>query len=224
MTTQTAAQPPADSATRSDDPLALEFTLDISSILTLLPNDDVLDEWFIRFTVENKDSGFRFEIDEHGRLRAMASEGYSGAQRQFNLQFDLQVWMDTGPGGGIVTCNSLIRSPGFGRRASDAGWIAPEQLETLTPELRQHGIPFAPRFVAEIRSQSNSLESQQAKMEEWIDYGAELGWLIDPMQRQVHIYRPNAAPEIMDDPETVNGDPELPGFAFDVRGRIFDLK
>ena len=88
---------------------------------------------------------------------------------------------------------------------------------------QDHGIPFAPRFVVEIRSRSNSLESQQTKMDHWVDYGVALGWLIDPFLRQVHIYRPGVEPQILNDPETVSGEPELPGFAFNVRGRIFDL-
>ena len=61
-------------------------------------------------------------------------------------------------------------------------------------------------------------------MEEWIAYGVALGWLIDPFLRQVHIYRPGAAPAVLDEPETLSGDPELPGFVFDVRSRVFDLQ
>ena len=60
-------------------------------------------------------------------------------------------------------------------------------------------------------------------MEERLAYGVTLGWLIDPFLRQVHIYRPGVAPELLDDPETVSGGPELPGFVFAVRRRIFDL-
>ena len=224
MTSQTAVPSQPAAMPQADPDTPAQFSLDIRSILALLPDDDALDDWFLRFTAENGDSGYQFEIDHWGVLRAMASESYSGGQRQFNLQFDLQVWVDSGPGGGIVTGNTLIRAGGRGRRASDAGWISPEQLGTLTTEQRERGLPFAPAFVVEIRSQSNSLESQQAKMEEWIAYGVALGWLIDPMLRQVHIYRQGAAPEVLDDPESVSGDPELPGFVFNVRQRVFDLE
>ena len=106
-----------------------------------------------------------------------------------------------------------------------AGWLAPEQVEDLPPAgQRPFGVPFAPRFVVEIRAQSNSLESQQARMEEWMSYGVALGWPIDPFWRQVHVHRPGTDPEVLNDPETLSGDPELPGFVFDVRRRIFDLK
>lgn len=161
----------------------------------------------------------------------MASEGMDGIQRAGNLYLALRVWSDDGPGGLVITGNGLVRMPLLGRRAPDAGWVAPEQLasdEQLASEppagQRPYGIPFAPRFITEIRSLSNSVADQQARMEEWIAYGVALGWLIDPFLRQVHIYRPNVPPEILDDPETVNGDPELPGFTFNVRSRIFDLR
>ena len=154
----------------------------------------------------------------------MAAETMDGWQRQLNLQSDLQTWGNTGPGGLVVTGNSLVRTPQRGRRAPGAGWVAPEQLEELPPAgQRCHGLPFAPWFVARIRSRSDALESQQAKMEEWLSYGVALGWLIDPFLRQVHIYRPGVAPEVVDNPETISGESVLPGFTCDVRRRIFDL-
>ena len=225
MTSQTVAVPQSDAAAIIHGETPTEFSLDINSILALLPDDDALDDWLLRLSADNEDLGYQFEIDQQGRLWAMASEGRSGAQRQFNLQYDLQSWSNTGPGGEVVIGNELVLVSWPGRRAADAGWLSPEQLAQLLPvEQDPHGLSVAPHFVAEIVSLSNSLESQQAKMEEWLAYGVTLGWLIDPFLRQVHIYRPNAAPEILDDPETVAGDPELPGFVFKVRERIFDLE
>ena len=199
------------------------FSLDISSILALLPDDDALDDWFLRFTADNEHLGYQFEIDRDGRLIGMASEGLNGVVRSGNTYYDLATWANSGASGIVLTGNALVRMFGSSRRAADAGWVAPEQLAGMTSEQRHRGLPFAPRFVVEMRSRSNSLEDQQDKMEEWIAYGVALGWLIDPFLRQVHIYRPGTAPEVLDDPETVNGEPELPGFVFEVRARIFDL-
>ena len=215
--------PAVATAACSTDPPA-GFTLDIRSVLALFPDDDGLDEWFMQFTAANEHSGYRFEIDGKGRLLAMASESRDGAERQLNLQYDLVTWTNTGPGGKVMTGNELVRIGQRRRRSADAGWIAPEQVAELSPPgQRYHGIPFAPCFVAEIRSISETVEHQQVKMEEWLAYGVALGWLIDPFLRQVHIYRPGVAPELLDDPETVSGDPVLPGFVFAVRRRIFDL-
>ena len=225
MTAQTTAARQPDVAVSADDNTPVPFSLDIRSILALLPDDDALDDWFLRFTADNEDLGYQFEIDQQGRLWAMASEGMDGLQRAGNLYLALRVWSDDGPGGLVMPGNGLVRVPWPGRRGPDAGWVAPEQLSPLAPAgQRPHGVPFAPRFVAEIRSRSNSVAEQQAKMEEWISYGVALGWLIDPFLRQVHVYRPGAAPEVLDDPETVSGDPELPGFVFNVRNRMFDLQ
>ena len=226
MTTQTIGVPqPAAATSAPEDDAPAPFSLDISSILALLPDDAALDDWFLRFTADNEDLGYQFEIDHQGRLWAMASEGRSGAQRQFNLQYDLQSWSDTGPGGEVVTGNELVLISWPARRAADAGWLSQEQLAQMLPVGQDpHGLSVAPHFVAEIVSLSNSLEDQQSKMEEWIAHGVALGWLIDPFVRQVHVYRPNAMPEVLDDPETVSGEPELPGFVFNVRDRIFDLE
>lgn len=225
MTSQTVVptQPPASPHPEGDMPAV--FSLDITSVLALLPGDDALDEWFLRFAETNTDAGYQFELDDKGRLWAMASESMDGVERSGNLYLEIRTWADSGPGGMAITGNALVRLPRRGRRAADAGWISPSQLEELPPPgQRPHGVPFAPVFVAEIRSQSDSLEAQQIKMQEWIEYGVVLGWLIDPFLRQVHIYRPDIEPEILDDPETLSGDSELPGFAFDVRRRIFDLQ
>jgi Uma2 family endonuclease len=66
--------------------------------------------------------------------------------------------------------------------------------------------------VIELRSDSDRLRTLQAKMQEYIENGALLGWLVDPLQKKVWIYRPDAAPECLDDPASVSGDPLLPGF------------
>ncbi len=226
MTSPAIARPqPADPATVPDTGIPAPFSLDISSILALLPDDEALDDWFLRFTTDNEDLGYQFEIDRKGKLIAMASDSVFGWRWSLNLCYDLIIWSDDGPGGLVFPGSAMVRTSARGRRAADAGWIAPEQITPSLPsDWQYHGIPFAPRFVAEIRSPSNSLEDQQAKMDEWIAYGVVLGWLIDPFERQVHIYRPDADPVVLDDPETVGGDPELPGFEFNVRDRVFDLQ
>jgi Uma2 family endonuclease len=89
--------------------------------------------------------------------------------------------------------------------------------EALT-EKQQEGIgPFCPDFVAELRSPSDRLPVLQEKMQEYIDNGARLGWLIDPIGKRVYVYRPGQPVEQCDDPETFSGNPVLPGFVLPVR-------
>ena len=112
--------------------------------------------------------------------------------------------------------------PNGQRYAPDAAWISPEQQANRPPpNPAEWLLEFCPSFVVEIRSRSDRLPALQRKMADYVANGALLGWLIDPYQRRVHIYRPGVAPETLDDPETVSGEPELPGFVFEVRRRIF---
>ena len=134
-------------------------------------------------------------------------------------------WINGGAGGRVVIGNELLRVPRRGRRAADAGWISPAQLEELPPAgQRPHGIPFSPAFIVEIRSSPTRSNRSKPRWKNGLPTASALGWLIDPFLRQVHVYRPDAEPQILDDPEIVSGDPELPGFVFNVRRRVFDLQ
>ena len=104
----------------------------------------------------------------------------------------------------------------------DAAWLSPEQLAAYTPSEETWLVDFCPYFVVEIMSRNDSMAGAQRKMRDYIDHGASLAWLIDPSRRRVHIYRPVADVVVLDDPETVNGEPDLPGFVFGVRSRVFD--
>jgi len=81
---------------------------------------------------------------------------------------------------------------------------------------RTHFPPICPDFVLELLSPSDRLADVQAKMEEYIENGPQLGWLIDPLERKVHIYRAGAPAEVLDNPQTVSGDPLLPGFVLEL--------
>ena len=79
---------------------------------------------------------------------------------------------------------------------------------------------LCPSFVVELMSPSDKrpyrFRMLQAKMAEYIENGVELGWMIDPFKKQVHIYRPGQAAEILENPTTISGDPALPGFVFNI--------
>ncbi len=89
-------------------------------------------------------------------------------------------------------------------------------MAKLTRKQRKKFGPVCPFFLIEVKSPSDSLKKLQAKMEEYIANGCRLGWLIDPEKKRVHIYRPGVEAEVLDNPQTVNGDPELPGFVLDL--------
>ena len=106
---------------------------------------------------------------------------------------------------GFTLPNGAVRSP-------DASWIRRDQWNALTDEEKASFAPICPDFVVELRSASDALATLQAKLQEYIDNGAVLGFLIDRKNRTCYIYRPVQPPKVLEHPEVVSGDPELPGF------------
>ncbi len=112
-------------------------------------------------------------------------------------------------GGGFTLPNGAIREP-------DASWISRSRLEALTPEQRSGFYNICPDFVLELRSDTDRLSVLQAKMQEYIANGAQLGLLIDPHDKRVYIYRPDSEVQTLQNPETVSADPILPAFTLDL--------
>ena len=102
--------------------------------------------------------------------------------------------------------------PNGARRSPDVAWVQRARHDALTAEEKRGFVPLCPDFVLELRSPSDNLRLLQAKMDEYRDNGARLGWLIDPVERVVYVYRPGEATERLDAPLEVSGEPVLPGF------------
>ncbi len=111
---------------------------------------------------------------------------------------------------GFILPNGAMRSP-------DLAWVRRERWAALTQQERDEFPPLCPDFVVELRSPSDKLRTLQAKMEEYVANGASLGWLIDPIEKKVHVYRPSAEASCLDNPATISGEPILPGFVLDLR-------
>jgi Uma2 family endonuclease len=105
-----------------------------------------------------------------------------------------------------------FRLPNGAVRAADAAWIRRERWDALTPEQRRAFAPLCPDFVVELKSPSDSLKETQDKLEEFLENGAQLGWLIDPDEHRVHVYRPGQRPVVLKAATEVDGNPVLPGF------------
>ncbi len=114
---------------------------------------------------------------------------------------------------GFTLSNGAIRSP-------DAAWIPQSRWDALTLVQKRRFAPLCPDFVLELAFPSDTLVILQAKMQEYIDNGSQLGWLIAPDTQQVFIYRPDAPTEYLQDPVALTGDPVLPGFSLDLSQRF----
>ena len=127
-------------------------------------------------------------------------------------------------GGSASSQTVRFRLPSSAVLGPDAAWITQERLEALPDNERETIIEGAPDFVVEILSRTDNLRPLQNKMAQWMDGGVRLGWLIDARLRQVHVYRAGQPePELLDDPETLDGEDVLPGFTFPVRQYIFNV-
>ena len=177
------------------------------------------EEQFVEFCAQN--SELRIERTEEGALEIMPpTKGYTGNQNA-GVTADLTNWARRDGSGYVFDSSEGFTLPNGAVRAPDASWVLRSRLEALTEEDREGFWHICPDFVIEIRSATDRLSTLQAKMQEYIDNGARLGWMIDPIGRRVYVYRPGVAVEVLDAPQTLAGDPELAGFTLDL-GAIWE--
>ncbi|HTL89616.1 MAG TPA: Uma2 family endonuclease [Leptolyngbya sp.] len=125
----------------------------------------------------------------------------------------LFIWSEANATGEAFDSSSGFTLPNGATRSPDAAWILSDRWNALSPEQQASFAPIVPDFVVELRSSSDTLVSLKEKMTEYIANGVRLGLLIDRKNRQVHVYRRDREPEILDYPESVNCEPEMPTFA-----------
>ena len=164
----------------------------------------------------SKYSDLRLELTSTGELIVMPPTASETGAHNASLTYQLMAWTKKDGSGICFDSSTGFTLPNGAIRSPDASWIKCEKWELLTKEERKGFGPFCPEFVVELRSASDRLTQLRAKMEEYIENGASLGWLIDPFERRIHVYRPNQEIVILENPETVSGDPLLPGFTLNM--------
>ena len=137
------------------------------------------------------------------------------------LSGQVWAWSERDGTGAAFDSNGGFVLPNGAMRAPDAAWVRRERLAELTAEQKRKFLPLCPDFVVELRSPTDPLAKIQTKMQEYLENGARLGWLIDPEERKVHVYRPGEPVRILENHEKVSGDPVLSGFFLDLR-RIWE--
>ena len=183
-------------------------------IIRFEPVIEMTSELFEQFCALNDE--MRIELTAEGLIEIMPLlKGDAGA-KEADLVIDLGIWARANGEGRVFGPNGTFTLPSGAVRMPDASWVSNARYDALTDEEKNDYTPLCPDFVVELRSRSDRLSVLQAKMEEYIANGARLGWLLDPLQRQAHIYRPNAQSEILENPESISADPELPGFTLDL--------
>lgn len=170
----------------------------------------ITDEQFYQLCIANRE--LKLERTAKGDLIIMPPTGGGTGNRNFKIAQQLANWTDndgTGIGFDSSTCFKL---PNGAERSPDAAWIPLAKWESLTPEQQEKFPPICPDFIIELRSPNDSLKPLQEKMEEYINNGTRLGWLINRKNRQVEIYRHGKEKEVLDNAATLSGENVLPGF------------
>jgi Uma2 family endonuclease len=165
---------------------------------------------FFAFCQRNRD--WRIERTSEGDLIITPPTGGTTGRTSFNLAVAFGVWAKADGAGVGFDSSTGFTLPNGAERSPDLAWVRRHRWEALSEEEQAEFPPLCPDFVVEIRSPSDRLSTLQAKMQEYIDNGAQLGWLLDPQEKNVYVYRPHAPIEVLTQPVTLSGEPLLPGF------------
>jgi Uma2 family endonuclease len=179
-----------------------------------LEHVQLTDEQFYQLCINNPN--LNIERNARGVLIVMPPVGGESGNREMNLGGELYLWNKQTQLGEVFSSSTVFKLPGGGDRSPDAAWVERSRWRALTPEQRQKFPPIAPDFVIELRSRTDSLESLREKMDEYMSSGVRLGWLFNPQEQQVEIYRLEKAKEVKKIPTELTGEDVLPGFTLRV--------
>ena len=168
------------------------------------------DEELMRFCIEN--DPLRVERNAKGELIVMSPTGSEGSGWNSEIITDLNIWARQDGRGKVFDSNGGFTLPDGSMRAPDAAWVLLRRWNALSRADQKRFAPICPEFVIEVRSETDRLTDLQDKMEMWIGNGAEVAWLVDPLEKAVSIYRPGEAPEIHAQPTSVQGSGPVAGF------------
>ena len=184
------------------------------SLFLQLPSElalQVTSEQFAVLAAANRD--LRLERTATGELIVSPPTGGETGKRNAKIVTQLGVWGEANEQiGEYFDSSTGFELPNGANRSPDASWVQKERWEALTLEQREGFIPLCPDFVVELRSKTDSLKDLREKMQEYIGNGAQLGWLIDPKNKRVEVYRAGQVVEVLENPSILSGEGVLPGF------------
>ncbi|NEO78956.1 Uma2 family endonuclease [Moorena sp. SIO4G3] len=179
-----------------------------------LENVDFTDQQFYHLCQVNPE--LQLERTAKGELIIMPPVGGISGNQEADLITELTIWNRQTKLGKVFSSSTMFKLPNGGDRSPDAAWVKLDRWQALTPEQQQKFPPICPDFVIELRSRTDALKPLQDKRQEYLNSGLQLGWLINPQNQQVEIYRPNQPVEIVGFPVSLSGEDVLPGFVLTV--------
>ncbi|PZV04283.1 MAG: hypothetical protein DCF32_12690 [Leptolyngbya sp.] len=180
------------------------------------------DEQFYQLCIHNPEMAI--EQTAQGVLIVMPPVGGESGNQEMELGTDLALWNRQTKLGKVFSSSTVFQLPIGSKRSPDAAWVELSRWQSLTPEQRRRFPPIAPDFVMEVRwrsqacglSSTDNLTTLREKMQEYMASGVRLGWLINPQDQQVEIYRPGQGAEVRSLPTQLAGESVLPGFILEV--------
>jgi len=179
-----------------------------------LMHQSVTPKQFERLCRKHRD--LRLELTSTGELIVMPGTGAQTGIRNADLTYQLMAWTKKDGSGVCFDSSTIFVLPNGARRSPDGAWVKREKWDRLTERQKERFAPFCPDFVVELRSPTDRLVKLRDKLVEYMENGASLGWLIDPLEFRVYVYQPNHEVVIVENPDAVSGDPLLPDFKLNV--------
>ena len=171
---------------------------------------------FAELAAANRD--LNFERTAKGELIVNPPTGGESGKRNLSISTQLGIWFEAHDTLGEAFDSSTgFKLPNGANRSPDASWVRKERWEILNQEQREGFVPLCPDFVIELRSKSDSLRELRVKMQEYMDNGSQLGWLIDPQNKRVEVYRPGQVVKVLENPSLLSGERVLPGFTLSLK-------
>jgi Uma2 family endonuclease len=187
--------------------------------LNLNPIAQLTHERFRKLCQANPE--LKLECTAEGELIVMPPTGWESGRRNSNLNADLVIWNRQTKLGSVFDSSTGFILPNGAIRSPDAAWVSSERLIALNPN-PEGFLPLAPDFVIELRSTSDRLKPLQDKMIEYRENGVRLGWLLNPQDQEVVIFRLGQEIEVIQSPMSLSGEEVLPGFTLDWK-EVFNL-
>ena len=169
---------------------------------------------FDRLAIANRD--LRLERKQNGEIIIMPPTGGETGNKNLKILLQLGNWNEQRQTGLVFDSSTGFRLPSSAIRSPDASWVSNDKWNSLTPERKKQFPPICPEFIVELRSPTDNLKTLQNKMSEYLANGLILGWLIDPINKKVEIYRAGKNKETLDRPTILSGENVLPGFSLDL--------
>ncbi len=191
--------------------------IDLKPVTECISDDD-----FVSLCASNPE--LKLEIDEAGKLIVMSPTGSESGRKNADLLIQIGIWNRQYKLGKVFDSSTGFKLSNSATRSPDVSWIKNTRWNSLNDKQKKGFAPIDPDFVIELLSpicetvsfRTDDLLVAQQKMEEYMNCAVQLGWLINPKDREVEIYRIGKDKEVLQNPSSLSGETLLPNLLVDL--------